>query len=64
MTKGERSFHLSTKLPGPNDGVEKELVEAPSEDELLEECPVTKLGEPDCEEVLELEEVASASGLD
>ncbi|KAJ8427205.1 hypothetical protein Cgig2_004364 [Carnegiea gigantea] len=53
-------FHLGTEPPGPNDDSVEELVEAPSEDELLEECPEAELGEPGREEVLELEEATSA----
>ncbi|KAJ8420668.1 LOW QUALITY PROTEIN: hypothetical protein Cgig2_025352 [Carnegiea gigantea] len=63
VTGGVRPFRLGTEPPGPNDDSGL-LVVAPLEDELLEEYPEAKLGEPDREEVLELEEATSASGLD
>ncbi|KAJ8426193.1 hypothetical protein Cgig2_008910 [Carnegiea gigantea] len=56
VTRSVRSFRLGTELPGLSDRGGEALVEAPSEDELLEECPVAELGEPDCVEELELEE--------
>ena len=61
---GMRPFRLGTELPGPNDDSGEELVEAPLDDELLEECLDAELGEPDREEVLKLEEATSASELD
>ena len=64
MTRGVWSFCLGTKLPGLSDGGGEALVEAPSENELLEECPVAKLGELDCVGVLELEEAILAPRLD
>jgi len=64
MTRGVWPFCLGTELPSLSNGVGEALVEAPSEDELLEECSVAEPGEPDCEEVLELEEAISALGLD
>ncbi|KAJ8437860.1 hypothetical protein Cgig2_002994 [Carnegiea gigantea] len=64
MTGGVRPFRLGTKPLGPNDDSREELVKAPSEDELLEECPEAELGDPDREEVLELEEATSTFGLD
>ncbi|KAJ8420397.1 hypothetical protein Cgig2_013884 [Carnegiea gigantea] len=63
VTGGVRPFRLGTELPGPNDDSVEELIEAPSEDKLLEECPEAELGEPDRKEVLELEEATLASGL-
>jgi len=60
-----RPFHLSTDLPSPNDASEEEeLVEALSEDELLEECLEEEPDEPIPEQALELVEATSASGLD
>ncbi|KAJ8426831.1 hypothetical protein Cgig2_025769 [Carnegiea gigantea] len=44
VTGGVRPFHLGTEPPGPNDDSGEELVEAPSENELLEECPEAKMG--------------------
>ena len=64
MIRGVRSIRLGTELPGFNHRGGEALVEAPSEDELLEECPMVELGEPDCVGLLELEEVVSALGLD
>ncbi|KAJ8421185.1 hypothetical protein Cgig2_011313 [Carnegiea gigantea] len=63
--EGVRPFRLSTDLPGPNGASEdEELMDALSEDELLDECLEEEPGEPVREEVLELVEAASASGLD
>ncbi|KAJ8435254.1 hypothetical protein Cgig2_005306 [Carnegiea gigantea] len=56
VTRGVRSFRSSTELPGLRDKGEEALVEAPSEDELLEEWLVAEPGGPDCIGVLELEE--------
>ncbi|KAJ8422034.1 hypothetical protein Cgig2_027265 [Carnegiea gigantea] len=39
VTGGVRPFCLGTKPPDPNDDSVEELVEAPSKDELREECP-------------------------
>ncbi|KAJ8435396.1 LOW QUALITY PROTEIN: hypothetical protein Cgig2_009647 [Carnegiea gigantea] len=64
VTGGIRPVCLGTEPTDPVDGLVGELVEAPSEDELREECPDAELHEPDREEVLELEEAASASGFD
>ncbi|KAJ8433464.1 hypothetical protein Cgig2_014505 [Carnegiea gigantea] len=64
VTGGMRPFRLGIEPPGLDDDSVEELVEAPSEDELLEECPEAELGEPDRKEVLELEEATSASVFD
>ncbi|KAJ8420207.1 hypothetical protein Cgig2_025831 [Carnegiea gigantea] len=63
VTGGARPVCLGTDSTGPDDDLVGELIEAPSEDELCEECPEAELPEPDREEVLELEEATSASGL-
>ncbi|KAJ8437848.1 hypothetical protein Cgig2_000402 [Carnegiea gigantea] len=63
MTRGVWSFRLGTELPGLSDRGGEALIEAPSEDELLEECPVAQLGEPDYVAELELEEAVSAPGI-
>ena len=60
-----RPFHLSTDLPSPNGASEdEELVDALSEDELLDERPEEEPGEPVPEEAQELVEATSASWLD
>ncbi|KAJ8423411.1 hypothetical protein Cgig2_020948 [Carnegiea gigantea] len=56
-----RPVCLGTKPTGPNDDLVEELVKAPSEGELREECPKVELREPDREVVLELEEATSTS---
>ncbi|KAJ8435554.1 hypothetical protein Cgig2_015409 [Carnegiea gigantea] len=64
ITAGVRPFRLSTDLPGPNGASEEELVDALSEDELLNDRSEKEPGEPIPEEALELVEDTSASGLD
>ncbi|KAJ8423667.1 LOW QUALITY PROTEIN: hypothetical protein Cgig2_009288 [Carnegiea gigantea] len=64
VTGGIRPVCLGTELTGPHDDSVEELVKAPYEDELREEFPEAELREPDREEVLELKEATSASGLD
>jgi len=59
-----RSFCLGTELPSLSHGIGEMCVEGPSEDELLKVCSVAEPGEPDCEEVLELEKAVSTPGLD
>ncbi|KAJ8437091.1 LOW QUALITY PROTEIN: hypothetical protein Cgig2_016445 [Carnegiea gigantea] len=50
VTGDVRPFCLGTEPRGPNDDSVGELVEAPSEDKLREECQEAKLGEPYREE--------------
>ncbi|KAJ8419822.1 LOW QUALITY PROTEIN: hypothetical protein Cgig2_013316 [Carnegiea gigantea] len=64
VTTSARSFRLSTDLPDPNDALDEEgLVDALSEDELLEDCLEEQPDEPVPQEALELVEPTSASGI-
>ncbi|KAJ8441078.1 hypothetical protein Cgig2_020369 [Carnegiea gigantea] len=64
VTGGVRPTCLGTEPTGPDDDLVGQLIEAPSEDDLREECPEAELREPDREEVLELKEATSASEFD
>ncbi|KAJ8430802.1 LOW QUALITY PROTEIN: hypothetical protein Cgig2_005209 [Carnegiea gigantea] len=61
VTASARPFRLSTDLPGPNDASKEEgLVDALSEDELLEECLEEEPDEPVREEPIELQLVGGS----